>query len=1060
MGQRTAVNLPFAQGLQQQESAEWLDPGSGAAAVVNGLWAKHNALDKRLGMGRVSLASSLLTSQGSPYVGTMSLGVAALSWSRCALAAAGLSAQAGVAALYSATDDGGAMVAHGPLPAVSALRRGLPTSDAATTPTLVDVPYAGGVRRFVFYGDTQADVTMMAVINADTGTMVAAPVQVYGSSPTSILATYLPNAPMANQVCVVLWFAGSPGSFVGLSVAGDGSASATKLTGPIAQCVDLAPFVGDPAGGFVLFYQTSGGDWYWQYRDPTWFVFATGSLESGTGNCGSGCYVVANYDSLGEQVAFLYEYRLGGVPSVRYAALAGDGTFASAVAPKTIAAPAEFVQLAGLARLGPSEFLASWTTPVFPAWIPGGVGTTQGTLGVVTSTGAYSAQGVIPLGFLPVSTPFSPSGGLPAYQWCCTQLASQVTPPGSGSESSEQCTLYLLCVAPAAGGGWVTYPVATFAPRQVDPFFDYPTAGTFAALPAPSALTGTRFAVGLRTIGEDSPAVGSSLGASWSCEARTDAASVRKLYQSIEVGGALHLAAAVPMIADGVSVVEDSYFLYPEFAHAALAAAGVTVPVGTFTFAVCYRRVDATGQLLRSAPAFTGQVTTTGGGKPVEVTFPPYPVTFGDLAYPGTSVMAEVYRTVDGGSTFYLEAELGAEAGGAQLGYTSVVTDAHLQTWSILYTNGGILDGVNPPSLSCLCAHVGRVWGVDDTRRTIWFTTAQTPGDAPRWNEALTIPYSSQGEITGLYSLDDKLLVGTAQGLAVVYGQGPGETNQGSDLTVPQPIACDAGPTDWRSGCVFPGGLLFASARGIMLCDRSLNVSWIGKDVVDSLAAYPEVLSATLVPTANHVRFVCRAASGATVALCYDYLASRWLTHTYPSQPAGVASAVWSPGTPARGASYCTLTADGTLWAEHVATDPAPWLDDDGAGAPHFVTTSCTTGWVKLQGVEGYQQAQWCQLLFEGLDPCGLTVGYAINYDPTIRYSHTWPESVLDDLPRDLVQLHVAARDAKQMSLQVTVSDVAGPHTSTGRGARFVDLALSLVQLSDQYRHIPVGGRA
>ena len=66
MGQRTVVNLPFAQGLQQQESAEWLDPGSGAAAVVNGLWAKHNALDKRLGMGRVSLASSLLTSQGSP----------------------------------------------------------------------------------------------------------------------------------------------------------------------------------------------------------------------------------------------------------------------------------------------------------------------------------------------------------------------------------------------------------------------------------------------------------------------------------------------------------------------------------------------------------------------------------------------------------------------------------------------------------------------------------------------------------------------------------------------------------------------------------------------------------------------------------------------------------------------------------------------------------------------------------------------------------------------------------------------------------------------------------
>ena len=1140
MPEITTVPLPFAQGLTQQTDSEWQDPNASASLVLNGNFTKQGAVDKRLGLEFLSNNSTFLVDQGSQWVGPMATGIQPMTWSKCAFGASGLDSH-GLAALYSMLDDGSGNIGIGPLPPPSVLRRGLPAATTAaavgTTPSLVDVTGGSSVARFAFY--VSGTTTWMVVINADTNDLIRAPVQVYNAAPTTIQAIYLPNAPAASAVVVMLYFAGSPGSVVGLYFSATGVSSGSAAFGPInVQTADIGPYVNDPAGGFIFAYDVPNGDFNWTYFSSTWTELNSGAIEGIKAVTGLGLMVAANYGA-GELVAFFYEYQTSTPQAlIRYASLTGDHTFTPVTAPETLVAftPSPVPSLSGFSRVAPATFAVSFfqLNPVGSSQIT----VPSGVLGTITS-GTFASVAYLPTGCYPVAKMFV-VGSVP-YQPVILQLNATSFTPTIAENASEQCTLYLMqypMLVPSTPDvdTMSALPVATVAPRQVDPSFS-----TFVNnLPVPppfcSALTGTRFAVGLKTQAEDygtqflTSNVFQSLGAAWSAEFRFDLQSQNQHFQVFEVYGGGHISAGVPMICDGTQVYEHTFFYYPEFASAAVALSGQGYLFGTYTYAVVYKYFDATGQLARGSPVFTEPVATepqtlvgvtvnviqgsnaitfstseslNGGtvlifgaqpdvtysladpvtgtsgllttpytgtsdttstvqiaGYPLVLTFPPLSMTYRDLANPG-QVYAEIYRdsNTDGVSsgTFYLVTEIPCEGQGTQVTFTDLSTDADIITNTILYTTGGVLDCVNPPSFYCETLHWNRIWGVDDTRRVIWFTKTFTPGEVPGYNEALTISYPS--DITGLWSMDDKLLIGSLAGIAILYGQGPADNGQGSDLTLPQPIACDAGPVDWRAGVVFPGGFIYRSQTGFMLCDRSLNVSWIGKDVVDLLAVYSTVLSATLVPTATQVRFICENIGSETITLVYDYLSNKWLEHTYITT-GGIAGVLLTGTTPEHPSGYGLLAQDGGFWQEHQPTDTTAYQDDLAAGGAVFVPTYFSSAWVKIQGVQGYQQAGQVQFLFEERDDCGVGMYFEVNYQNGPVQSYTWPSLVIDELPLPVVMQHVGAQYNKQMSIRVTVFDVPGTEVTTGRGARFVGLSLALRKLGDTFRQVPAAGRA
>ena len=408
----------------------------------------------------------------------------------------------------------------------------------------------------------------------------------------------------------------------------------------------------------------------------------------------------------------------------------------------------------------------------------------------------------------------------------------------------------------------------------------------------------------------------------------------------------------------------------------------------------------------------------------------------------------------------------------ANITYTDGASDTSIAQSTILYTTGGVLDGVNPPAALCQCVHWNRLWIVDETGTTIWFTKQLTEGESPAFNEALTIYFPDGGDITALASMDDKLVIFKAGGISVVYGQGPADNGQGSDLTQPQSVASDTGCIDWRSVVLTPIGLFFQSPTGLYLLDRSLQVSWIGQSVVDTLFLYPTVQSTALIPTATQVRFVCSSPStGASIVIVYDYLAKQWTTFRYDHTSAPISGMAFAETTTTNSAGALVPTAftvattsDGTLWREQdpaLATLAQPvWEDTDTIGNYYFVPPVYKTAWFKLQGVQGLQRARRVQVMAETQDAAGLTVGLAVNYDPATVQSHTWTDYTLSNLDVPQVSMMPAGAYNTQQALQVTVQDVGGPLATSGKGLRLVSIAVELQRLGDHNPLVPARGRA
>lgn len=1334
MGEITTLRIPFAQGLGQQTAQEWQDPNATAGSVINGNFTKAGAVDKRLGMAFAGGLATFLQSQGSPWVGGMTQGVQGLTWSKCAFGAAGLDAN-GLAAAYSVLDNGSGYLGLGPLPPPSVLRRGVPAattaSNVGTTPTIVDVPDGNDVRRLAFYVSGTA---VWCVTTNSTGDLISAPLQIYSGgfagAPSSIQAVYRPNASAATAIALLLVF-GPAETAQGFTVNATGSAFQAGPTFAL-QAMDLTPFVGDPAGGFILAQMSVPASLgpvvtSFNYYTGFWTPQVQVIVESDSGVVANGIVVAANYGA-SEVIAVAYAYSNTTTQtfSIRYAAYsAAPGyAFTPVTSPTNVIPPVvqnTIYQLVGLTRISADNFLfvyfeptASFNPTYWQNTMP------YGFYGII-SGGVYGQSGILPLGAYPVAKPFT-VGGIP-YMPIVTQFNSAFTPgtspvgePLEEYTASEQCTMYLLQFKLGLVGLQTTayaLPVATVAPRQVDPSFSSFFNGQTAPPPACSALTGTRFAVGLKTQAEDQAATQQSLGAAWWAEFRFDTPAQSQLFQADDVYGTGHIAGGVPFTCDGTQTYEHTFFLYPEFVSAQVGPSGVSQTFGTslapYQYAVVYKHFDATGQLTRGSPVIANPVvstpltlsgtvsaisgeqvtfstaqtlasgtmlefssqtgvfyfvsedslssttafltqpytgsspsgaTTQTAGNPFLLTFPPLSMTWRDLANSG-QVYAEIYRTVAGGGVFYLIAEVSAFpqvppsvgtvsavenifggegfvsaptvvidppsagvqatvaatisggqidgvnisnmgeypqggwpvtfndstgsgalgvavigpvpgqlfdgvvrvdminvgknyspsatvnwSGGATSGSgaagTPIITpngqitgftfvapgfngsgysttpnvtitggggtgaiaqavvevfnpnaaypasyldvntpDAAITTNTILYTTGGVLDCVNPPSFYCQCLHWNRIWGVDETRRTIWFTKAFTPGETPGYNEALTISFPQ--DITGLWSLDDKLIIGTSTGLFIVYGQGPADNGQGSDLTIPQPVACDSGPVDWRSGVVYPGGFIFRSQTGFMLCDRSLNVSWIGKDVVDLLTSFPNVISAVMVPYATQVRFLCQQNGNAVYpgnvcVLVYDYLVQKWLEHQYVF-PRALAGLMLTEKTPITPASYAMVGWDGALWLEQQPTATNAYMDQTEQGLWEFVSTSVRSAWFKIQGVNGYQRVKQIQVLYEEQDDSGIGMYFYADYSSDLFQFPTWTSQQLDELTKPVVQAHVAAAMNKSMAIQVLVYDTPGANITNGKGMRFVTLSLEMEKLADTYRQIAAIGR-
>ena len=265
------------------------------------------------------------------------------------------------------------------------------------------------------------------------------------------------------------------------------------------------------------------------------------------------------------------------------------------------------------------------------------------------------------------------------------------------------------------------------------------------------------------------------------------------------------------------------------------------------------------------------------------------------------------------------------------------------------------------PPTGLIQLHRNRIWTVDSTNPLqLWYSKECNVATPVQFNSSFVKQIDPRGgPITALATVDDKLLVFKQSHIFFVVGQGPTNTNENNDLSDAILITTDCGCVDPRSVVGTPVGIMFKSAKGIYLIDRSLQVQYVGSPVEAFNAE--TITSATLLANTNQVRFTLQ--SGKT--LVFDYFVQQWgvFTNQY-----AVDSLNWQE-------TMVMLRSNGTVLKE----TPGVFTD---AGSP--IKLKLATSWLSFANVQGFQRVRRAQILGAYSSPHNLSVSVCVDFNDVV----------------------------------------------------------------------------
>lgn len=352
-------------------------------------------------------------------------------------------------------------------------------------------------------------------------------------------------------------------------------------------------------------------------------------------------------------------------------------------------------------------------------------------------------------------------------------------------------------------------------------------------------------------------------------------------FLSASINGGLYTVGGVLQSYDGAQYVEHGFHVYPESFIATPIGSGGALGTGTYNYCVTYEWEDNNGLTQISTPSVAVPVTfATGSSNSVQLTIPTLRLTR------KTNVRIVVYRTAANGLTMTRVTSalvpLYNNPAVDTVTFLDVLSDASIAGNGAMYTQplvtGGnpILPNSAPPACSLITTYADRVWiAGPDSPYTLSYTQQSALNVPMQFAAQLTLTVDPDGgPISALARMDEKLVIFKPSGVFYLIGQGPTATGDQNDFGDPVQVPSGSvGCANPNSVVLTPMGLLFASANGIYLFDRNLNVSYKGAPVEPFNAL--SITSATLIPN----QWVVFTTTTGT-ALVYDYYFDQWSTFT------------------------------------------------------------------------------------------------------------------------------------------------------------------------------------
>lgn len=466
----------------------------------------------------------------------------------------------------------------------------------------------------------------------------------------------------------------------------------------------------------------------------------------------------------------------------------------------------------------------------------------------------------------------------------------------------------------------------------------------------------------------------------------------------------LYVAAGTLYVYDGVSFFEDGFSFFPTVINTVPGTSG-DIENGTYQWVVVYEWLDNQGNLHRSAPSAVIEHTFSGSDDgSILIRTTPLTLTRKDISR--SSVNAVIYRTEDNGSVFY---RVGSTVNSAVIvDFTDTLIDTDITSNEILYTQGGILENIQPPTCDIVIAHNNRlVLGGLEDGNVIRFSKPATQNVAPGFNEGLELRLNSEGgRVTGLASMDSKLIFFKNNSIYYSTGDGPDKLGSGF-FTEPQLISSVLGAESQNSVINTPIGILFKSLKGFYLLSRSLELVPIGDKLIDFNSN--TISSSVSILGRDEIR-LCTTDGN---ILVFNYHYQKWSVFT---SLASVGSAIWNN-------QHVIVTSAGQAKYE----DSSTYLDNGT-----FRALKIRTGWVQIDEVSGLQRIYRVNVVGEYQTPHKLHVDVSYDYDSATIESH---ELAISADPKQY-GYDVQHKRQKCSAVQYTIYDVV-PTSATGTGQGF-----------------------
>lgn len=441
-----------------------------------------------------------------------------------------------------------------------------------------------------------------------------------------------------------------------------------------------------------------------------------------------------------------------------------------------------------------------------------------------------------------------------------------------------------------------------------------------------------------------------------------------------EIGSNLHISGGFLWDFDGINLVENNFFLYPDVTASSLTVSttGGSMTAQTYFYQAIYSWTDNNGITSYSTPSIPQTVTTTGSTSKVTINVPTLRQTYKTQS----KVNIRIYRWSTAQQIYYevtsIAIPLQNDTTVDSVSFVDTQADSAIIGNSIIYTTGNVIENVSPPATNILGIFQSRLFLVDaEDPNLLWFSK-QIIEDVPvEFSDLLTIyvtptigAQGSTGPITALSPMDDKLVIWKKNAAYYINGTGPDNTGSNNQFSEPIYISSTVGTSNQNSVVLIPSGIMFQSDKGIWLLGRDLSTSYIGAPV-ESFTQDATVLSAITIPGTNQVRFTLD--SGYT--LVYDYYYQQW--STFVGIP-GISSTLYQ-------GLHTYADARGNVFQE----TPGQYLDGSKPVLLQF-----TTSWLNMAGLQGYQRAYFFYLIGQYMTPHRLQVSVAYDYNPSPQQSN------------------------------------------------------------------------